>query len=491
MLNFTSLMIASTGLIGGGSLLWFLYRRKLTRSGDEKVTTTKFRQSLTKGIRRSFGEPKMVFVINKPLFGGKTGIANQQLYQLIASCCIGKSDQDLMDIPKHADKIGLKSLILYENDWPTEETSDTTGRPLIVCLLGPAKKLACTAFSALLKSMQESKVFALVRYAHNVRSSPKVGALIPEVDSKRLEYLVFVTLPFSDDCRFYPFASLNQEILRPKDEQVEAMDAFLDGLNLNRGNLSEHAFNPLEAVNPHVQYVFQCLKHRQMYPNDPLPQPGAEVLSFTSPNDQLFDSLKPIINNLKSCFKLEKVQKLGKRAGANVFSTTDDQARSEKMIESDKKEKTEVSVKISTVKPVEDFTDITETNPELFEEAANQLGDIIGQFIFESMGSQLHLKALECVTCFRNACIKVSKPGYYNRFILTFKTSLLSKNKIVFWNKLCESGQGLICDNECSSSQVSDREANEFLQKEETKIADDKPTEEPEPSQDDLLNELE
>lgn len=124
----------------------------------------------------------------------------------------------------------------------------------------PAAPLQQAALSSVVHAMYEKDVLAIARWVARDGADPKMGVLAPSV-SARADCLLWVQvrrgpargtgfvlmggaqMPFADDVRQYTFASLDNLVSKtgaavtshpylPTEEQLAAMDAFVDAMDL-------------------------------------------------------------------------------------------------------------------------------------------------------------------------------------------------------------------------------------------------------------------
>ena len=60
--------------------------------------------------------------------------------------------------------------------------------------------------------------------------------------------------------------------------------------------------------NQHFGYL-QCLQHRALHPDDPLPELSPLVTSYLTPPTTLLTAAQPVMERVKKCFKLEVTEK--------------------------------------------------------------------------------------------------------------------------------------------------------------------------------------
>lgn len=98
------------------------------------------------------------------------------------------------------------------------------------------------AISSLAKAMEKDNKMAIARWVSRDGMDPKMGVLIPS-NFDKVDCLLWAQMPFADDVRKYTFASLDHLVSKkgevitehpyiPTEEQCEAMDAFVDSMDL-------------------------------------------------------------------------------------------------------------------------------------------------------------------------------------------------------------------------------------------------------------------
>ena len=64
---------------------------------------------------------------------------------------------------------------------------------------------------------------------------------------------------------------------------------------------------------------FQCLQHRALNPDDPLPELSPLIANYLKPPEEVVASCSESVDKLKKKFKLEVVKKKEEKTGENVF----------------------------------------------------------------------------------------------------------------------------------------------------------------------------
>lgn len=95
----------------------------------------------------------------------------------------------------------------------------------IDCIVSnPTDEAAGTALSALIHALAETDSVAIVRYVKRNKSAPHLGVLVPHIKAD-YECLFYCSLPFAEDIRQYPFASL-----APERARFRSIDLLLSSL---------------------------------------------------------------------------------------------------------------------------------------------------------------------------------------------------------------------------------------------------------------------
>jgi len=133
-------------------------------------------------------------------------------------------------------------------------------------------------------------------------------------------------MPFADDVREYSFASLDILINKkgdtvkehpylPTDEQLEAMDQFVDALDLmDAGEKDEEGnrpawFDTRWSFNPAIHRVKQAIFHSATVSDvvsNPLPPSHPELLAYFEPPKRVQKRAKHAIENCKSAFNVKE-----------------------------------------------------------------------------------------------------------------------------------------------------------------------------------------
>ncbi|KAI6153115.1 SPOC domain-like protein [Pisolithus tinctorius] len=189
------------------------------------------------------------------------------------------------------------------------------------------------AFSSVVQAMFEKGFLAIARMVRTDGSEPKMGVLSPTVWPK-VDLFLWVQLPFADDIRHYTFPSLTTLTSRtgeritkhpylPTEEQLEAMDQFIDDMDLSdAGEKDEKGdrqpwFDPRLSYNPAIHRTKQALFHAAVVSDlltYPLPPPHPELTKYFEPPKRVLKRAKQSLETCKEVFKVKEVPKKAPRA---------------------------------------------------------------------------------------------------------------------------------------------------------------------------------
>ncbi|KAF7260885.1 hypothetical protein EG68_01869 [Paragonimus skrjabini miyazakii] len=183
------------------------------------------------------------------------------------------------NVPRHL-YVGDSVLVFVANSTPNDDDSTSN------------------ALAALAQALFELDGVALVRRVYNRVSAPRLGVLTPEIREAQVT-LVYTDLAFADDYRPFEFPTLplrnsfsaaaavqssRQAKLCPTDEQLQAMNQFVDSMML--GNVTDNDdqdsdqedfvngndnrlnvnVRPERLPNPWIQRLFTCFRERALNP---------------------------------------------------------------------------------------------------------------------------------------------------------------------------------------------------------------------------------
>ncbi|KAI0327975.1 SPOC domain-like protein [Cubamyces sp. BRFM 1775] len=197
----------------------------------------------------------------------------------------------------------------------------------------PASPMQQVAVSSIVKGMIEEKVVAITRWVKSDDGDPRMGVLWPSI-FEEIDCFLWVQMPFADDIRNFPFASLETlvnkrgEVIKehpylPNDEQMEAMEKFVDAMDLmEAGEKDEEGnrqpwFDTRMSYNPAIHRTKQAMFHAAIVQDlntHPLPPPHPELTKYFEPPRRVLKRAQPAIDECKQVFNVREVPKKVARA---------------------------------------------------------------------------------------------------------------------------------------------------------------------------------
>lgn len=376
-----------------------------------------------------------------------------------------------------------------------------------MCVVGdPSDPVMSVMLSSLINALYETNTVSIVRRVYNANSAPKVGCLVPHIKTN-YECLMYHELPFSEDVRSYTFASLPldddgpaSKKFKPSAEQLSAIDDLISVMDLTTADEDEDGepcefLKPKLTFNPHFQKLYQCLQHKALNPQEPLPELSPLMARQLDVPIKIANGCKSSLDTIKNKFKLELIQKKEIQTGQSFFKDTiESKPTTKNMHEADLKDaesiadiiKSEIT-QIGTLTPMEDFKKLLNSGKN-FVQVSEQMQKQIFKIVTQSIGNQFYKKAMECLKILRKESIVNNKPNEFNNFFVDFKMKLLAKARSDFWEEIVKEKQSLISKVDCEGSSVNVEEAEKFLCKEQAAAKTD--TSNDQDSAEDLLDEM-
>ncbi|XP_025909513.1 X-ray repair cross-complementing protein 5 isoform X2 [Nothoprocta perdicaria] len=334
---------------------------------------------------------------------------------------------------------------------------------------------AAVAFSALIHALDELKLVAIVRYVYGERCNPQIGVAFPLIKDA-YECLIYVQLPFMEDLRQYVFSSLkNNKKYIPTADQLSAVDSLIDSMNLvhedEDGESFEDLFKPSKISNPHFQRLYQCLQHKALYPDKPLPPIEPHLLEMLEIPCVVKERCQVALEKIKALFPLKDVgKKKEDKTAQDIFKDNKEDEPSLKKLKTDDEEGgfsiisiAEGSVtSVGSVNPAKDFQILVRQRDANFKEVSQQLINRIDQFL-ENRGLQYYMKGINCIKVFREEAIKLFEFQCFNDFLWDLKSKVEDKVLPDFWELVMQDRISLITKDEAEGSLVTREEAEKFL----------------------------
>ncbi|XP_066202013.1 X-ray repair cross-complementing protein 5 isoform X1 [Saccopteryx leptura] len=333
---------------------------------------------------------------------------------------------------------------------------------------------AAVALSSLVRALDQLDMVAVVRYAYDRRANPQVGVAFPYIKDT-YECLVYVQLPFMEDLRQYMFSSLkNTKKFTPTEAQLNAVDALIDSMSLvkkdEKEDTIEDLFPTTKIPNPQFQRLFQCLLHRALHPQEPLPQIQQHILNMLDPPAEVTANCQLPLTKIKTLFPLtEVIKKKDQLTAQDIFQDKHEEGPISKKFKTEDGEAhfslsslAEGSItKVGSVNPAENFRVLVRQKKASFEEASHQLINHIDQFL-DTNETPYFMKSMDCIKVFREEAIQFSETQRFNNFLKALREKVEIKQLNNFWDIVIQDGITLITKEEASGSSVTAEEAKKL-----------------------------
>ncbi|KAI7808737.1 X-ray repair cross-complementing protein 5 [Triplophysa rosa] len=335
---------------------------------------------------------------------------------------------------------------------------------------------AAVALSALIGALDGLKMAAIVRYAYDRRSNPQVGAAFPCIKEK-YECLLYVQLPFMEDLRQFTFPMLeNNKKFTASESQLSAVDALIDSMMLvekDEDGETVDIFKPNHLPNPQFQRLYQCLHHRGVNPDDPLPAIEPWLQRVLEPPQAVSARCQAPLRDVRTEFPLkEVVKKKEVKTSADVFGSSAGEPDAKRVKVSEETEFnladiTEGSVtSVGSVNPARDFQKLIRQKSVPFHQACQQLIGRTEQLL-GNRSAEYYMKSITCIQGFREQSVKCGNAELFNSHMQSLKRSVPDRNLQEFWDLLVQDALTLISSDEVDSSTISKQDAKQFLELEQ------------------------
>ncbi|KAM4609330.1 X-ray repair cross-complementing protein 5-like [Polymixia lowei] len=357
---------------------------------------------------------------------------------------------------------------------------------------------AGVALSALIRSLEELKMVAIVRYAYDRRGNPQVGAAFPCIKQK-YECLLYVQLPFMEDLRHFTFPSLEKnKKFTPSETQLSAMDSLIDSMMLveeDENGEQEDTFKVHHIPNPAFQRHFQCLHHRAVNPGTPLPSMEPWLKAALERPGAISARCQAPLEEIKKKFPLKDVEKKKQlKTSAQIFGKSSEEPDAKKTKVDEEEEEYNLAgisegavTSVGSVDPARDFCSLVRQKRLPFGEVCQQLTHRIEQLL-SNKNAHYYMKCITCIQAFREQSVKLGNADLYNSYLQSLKRSIPDRGLQDFWDLLVQDAVTLISKDEVEGSTVSKADAKEFLVTEEKKEQTEAPLVEDTGDVDDLLD---
>uniref|UniRef100_A0A3B5L1N3 X-ray repair cross-complementing protein 5 n=1 Tax=Xiphophorus couchianus TaxID=32473 RepID=A0A3B5L1N3_9TELE len=328
---------------------------------------------------------------------------------------------------------------------------------------------AGVAMSALIRGLDELNMVAIVRYAYDRRSNPQVGAAFPCIKPDyELQCLLYVQLPFMEDLygRQFTFPSLENNKKIAPSTQLSAIDSLIDSMMLVTED--EDLLKPHHLPNPAFQRHFQCLHHRAVHADSPLPPMEPWLEAALDRPEVIQERCQAPLQEIKKLFPLTEVEKKKKlKTSAQIFGKSEepDAKKAKEDEEEDEYNLANIAEgsQVGSVDPARDFRALIKQKTLSFGEC-QQLTHRIEQLL-SNKNTHYYMKSITCIQAFRE---QSGNADLFNSYLQSLKRSIPSRGLEVFWDLLVQAVT-LISKDKVEGSAVSKSEASQFLLAEEKK----------------------
>ncbi|KAL9087556.1 MAG: hypothetical protein Q9159_003572 [Coniocarpon cinnabarinum] len=345
--------------------------------------------------------------------------------------------------------------------------------------------LAAMALSSLIHTLYELDTCAVARLVTKNDRPPIVVALTPWIEPD-FECLVDVELPFAEDFRQHKFPPLDRiptlsgKVITehrniPSEELKHAMAAYVDGMDISKADRDEDGqeteYLKLEDnFSPKVNRINQAIKHRAIHPDNPVPPPLDILTKFSHPPEHILKQTQKHLDKLIEAANVKKVppKSMSRR---NFRGKKDQEApRSGLDVTALLGERSAANQRrISPQNAIPEFKQMMDgaEDIETVRDGVKQFGDIIRQWITQSMGDSNYGRVLEGIGLMRRECIELEEAGTFNDLMRDLKQELfeekLGGDRRELWWQLRISKLSLIEKGAAPEGGVEEDEARQFL----------------------------
>ncbi|RMD40818.1 hypothetical protein DV735_g4309, partial [Chaetothyriales sp. CBS 134920] len=412
------------------------------------------------------------FVVDKSRAGNKLELNREDLakgYEYGRTAVhISETDENITRLETTA-SYEIMGFILAEN---VERYMLLDNSNMLVAQKGNSK--AGLALSSLIQALYIQESVAVARFVKKDLAEPQLTLLSPLVEPD-FECLIENVLPFAEDLRTYRFPPLDKVLtvsgkqltshrLLPSSELQSAMDDLVDSMSLvgqashshkNEGDEEEEeeeeAFALDDTFSPALHTIEAAIKHRAIYPDDPLPPKPQNFLAYSKPPDHVHEAAQAAIERVIKAADVKKVPAKVKgrrkyREPEKPISGLDIESlfRKEK---GNQGEQTSIS-KDNAIPDFKRALAAPETDAAI-EAAFGQMRTIIEEWVQNSFGDQNYDRVIEGLGVMRSEAIELEMPDLYNGVLSALKDKVvhdeLGGNRRDFWAKArWTKGLGLI-----------------------------------------------
>lgn len=334
---------------------------------------------------------------------------------------------------------------------------------------------ATMALSSFIRGLAENDTCAVARVVKKDMTDPLLTLLSPLIEPDGFECLIENFLPFAEDLRSYRFPPLDKVLTvsgksltshrnLPSDELQDAMDNFVDSMDLTNVDGDEYAQMD-DTFSPVLHRIEDAKKWRAVRPGDSVPPVPEVLLKYSQPPADLIDQFI-----LQTLIKAADVKKVPPRVkGRKRFRDAEKPLSGLNVEELFRKEKR--GKKIDPANAVPEFKQMLDLaeNEAMIAEAMKQMTSIVEDQIKNSFGDSKYNQALEGISTMRHAMVELEEPKQYNDMLRGLKIKLhgreLGGDRKEMWYLIRSKRVGLIDKKLSPVSDVTPEQADEFMRK--------------------------
>ncbi|GAB7339732.1 hypothetical protein MBLNU457_6297t1 [Dothideomycetes sp. NU457] len=344
---------------------------------------------------------------------------------------------------------------------------------------------AALALSSFIHALYELESYAVARLVVKENKAPQILLLAPSIEPD-LECLYDVELPFAEDVRSYRFSPLDRVITvsgkelkthrnLPSDALVDAMSSYVDSMDLSTLGEDNTEYAPIDdTFSPILHRVNQVIRHRAIYAGHDLPPIPDILTKYSHPPSTLIVNAKPSLDAVLAAADIKRVdpKQRGRRfrnknrdaekpmSGLDVGALLNEPAT--------RKQRATISA-TNAIPEFKQAADAAYASGDMGQvhDVAEQMGNIIREYIRSSFGEVKYEMAVEAIRVLREEAIEMEIFEWFNAFLGKLKGELLggelSGDRVDMWWKIRLARLGLITKKEVGASEVDEEAAKEFL----------------------------
>eukprot|EP00842_Homolaphlyctis_polyrhiza_P006488 jgi/Hompol1/6840/HPOL_000473-RA len=303
-------------------------------------------------------------------------------------------------------------------------------------------------------------------------------------------------------------------------EAFAAIDDLIDSMDIS--STSMHPFNPKSVYSPLIQRMNQCIVHRAVYPERPIPPIDPRVIESLKPNPSIVHHARAAISRIKTAFTITKADESDRTSKlAQVWKRRADEVaagiaeggdgmiaeagwiRLTKLADAN----TQLADSVTSIDPINDFESMAALGGSAALEAIvgaavltltrllhiaiqssaiELMRRIIEKLIVQSPHREYYAKAIDCIESLRRECLVRDLPDSYNTVLKSIKTAIVGiehsddrealhddmprmrslDGHLEFWQRLvaaCGGSLSLISDTEHAASHTTQQQAQMFF----------------------------